>query len=37
MEAVGMLGNNDKVTVEATVDDLKKTLENLSDDLFGKC
>ena len=37
MEAVGMLGNKDKVTVEATVDDLKKTLENLSDDLFGKC
>ena len=32
-----MLGNKDKVTVEATVDDLTKTLENLSDDLFGKC
>ena len=37
MEAVGMLGKRTEVTVEQTVDDLKRTLEKISDDLFGVC
>jgi len=37
MEAIGMLGNRDKVSVNETVDDLKKNLEKITDDLFGKC
>lgn len=32
-----MLGDRDKVCVNETVDDLKQTLEKISDDLFGKC
>lgn len=32
-----MLGDRDKVSVNETVDDLKQTLEKISDDLFGKC
>lgn len=37
MEAVSMLGHRDKVSVNETVDDLKKNLEKITDDLFGKC
>lgn len=37
MEAVGMLGSKDKVSVNEVVDNLKETLEKLADDLFGKC
>ena len=37
MEAVGILGQKEKVTVDHTVDDLKQTLEKISDDLFGVC
>lgn len=37
MEAVGMLGSRDNVSIGETVDDLKQTLEKISDDLFGKC
>lgn len=32
-----MLGSRDKVSVAEAADNLKHTLEKISDDLFGKC
>lgn len=37
MEGVRMLGHKSVVTIDDAVNDLKKTLEKLAENLFGQC
>jgi hypothetical protein len=37
MEAVGVLGDKSRVSLQETVDDMKGSIEVIVDHLFGNC